>query len=139
MNGDTIIVLDLQLLHNIKTQWDSTFFMLNHLCALQTVVDLFMTLPLQQKDLAKFKISDVPHRVQQLMSAEARPTPSHTVPSFEVFMTTWEILQGGHPCMAPFIEVSLAKARHYYNRMDNMNTYIILMCKFPCGKYITVV
>ncbi|KAI6104558.1 ribonuclease H-like domain-containing protein [Pisolithus croceorrhizus] len=132
----------MNVLHDVKNQWDSTFFMLNHLCALWPEVDLFVTLPLQQKDLAKFKISDVgwsilqdyemifsvPHRVQQLiMSTEARPTLSHAIPSFKVFMTTWENLQGGHPCMAPFIKVSLAKARCYYNQMDNTKAYIILM------------
>ncbi|KIK21594.1 hypothetical protein PISMIDRAFT_12219 [Pisolithus microcarpus 441] len=118
--------------------------MLNHLRALQPAVDLFVTLPSQQKELAKVKISDaewsvlqdyenilkVPHKVQQWMSVEARPTLSRAVPSFELFMTAWEKMQQENRCLAPFIEVGLIKARRYYNRMDNMKAYIISMHRF---------
>ncbi|KAI6122046.1 hypothetical protein F5141DRAFT_998727, partial [Pisolithus sp. B1] len=115
--------------------WDLTFIMLNHLHALQPAVNLFMTLLLHQKDLARFQISNVewsvlqdyemilsmgaqlhvPHKVQQWMSSQARPTLSCAVLSFKLFMTIWEKKQEEHPCMVPLIEVGLAKARHYYN------------------------
>ncbi|KIK19164.1 hypothetical protein PISMIDRAFT_13850 [Pisolithus microcarpus 441] len=145
LDGEIAIILDLQLLHDVKTQWDLMFLMLNHLCALQPTVDLFMTLPSQQKELAKVKISNagwsilqdyenilkVPHKVQQQMSVEARPTLSHAVPSFKLFMTAWEKMQQENQHLAPFIEVGLIKARHYYNCMDNMKAYIISMFVDP--------
>ncbi|KIK23098.1 hypothetical protein PISMIDRAFT_11102 [Pisolithus microcarpus 441] len=145
LDGETTIILDLQLLHDVKTQWDSMFLMLNCLHALQPTVDLFVTLLLQQKELAKVKISDaewsilqdyenilkVPHKVQQQMSVEARPTLSHVVPSFELFMTAWEKMQQENQCLVPFIKVGLIKARHYYNCMDNMKAYIISMFVDP--------
>ncbi|KIK20568.1 hypothetical protein PISMIDRAFT_105482, partial [Pisolithus microcarpus 441] len=96
------------------------------------------------KELAKVKISDaewsvlqdyenilkVPHKVQQQMSTEARPTLSHAVLSFKLFMTAWEKMQQENRHLAPFIEVGLIKARHYYNCMDNMKVYIISMHRF---------
>ncbi|KIK10709.1 hypothetical protein PISMIDRAFT_124027, partial [Pisolithus microcarpus 441] len=97
------------------------------------------------KELAKVKISDaewtilqdyenilkVPHKVQQWMSTEARPTLSHVVLSFKLFMTAWEKMQQENQHLAPFIEVGLIKARHYYNCMDNMKAYIISMLVDP--------
>ncbi|KIK31365.1 hypothetical protein PISMIDRAFT_5833 [Pisolithus microcarpus 441] len=64
-DGETTIVPDLQLLHDVKTRWDSTFLMVNRLCALQPTADLFVTLPLQQKELEKVKISDAEWSVLQ--------------------------------------------------------------------------
>ncbi|KAI6095307.1 hypothetical protein EV401DRAFT_1842394, partial [Pisolithus croceorrhizus] len=45
--------------------WDLTFIMLNCLHALQPAVDLFVTLPSHQKDLARFKISDAEWSILQ--------------------------------------------------------------------------
>ncbi|KIK19162.1 hypothetical protein PISMIDRAFT_43286, partial [Pisolithus microcarpus 441] len=73
----------------------------------------------------------VPHKVQQQMSTEARPTLSRAVPSFELFMTAWEKMQQENRRLAPFIEVGLIKARRYYNRMDNTKAYIISMLVDP--------
>ncbi|KAI6018097.1 hypothetical protein BKA83DRAFT_4058373 [Pisolithus microcarpus] len=114
-------MLNLQLLHDVKTQWDSTFYMLNRIHAVQPAVNLFVALPSQQKDLAKHKLSDaewsvlwdyetilnVLHKVQQQMSAEVQPTLGHAIPAFELFMTTWEKMQQSNPCMAPFIDAGL--------------------------------
>ncbi|KIK14997.1 hypothetical protein PISMIDRAFT_72855, partial [Pisolithus microcarpus 441] len=76
-------------------------------------------------------ILKVPHKVQQRMSAEARPTLSCAVPSFELFMTAWEKMQQENRRLVPFIEVGLIKARRYYNRMDNTKVYIISMFVDP--------
>ncbi|KAI5982840.1 hypothetical protein EDD15DRAFT_2377163 [Pisolithus albus] len=65
LNGKMILVPNLQLLHDVKIRWDSTFYMLNHIRTIQPAVDLFVALPSQQKDLTKHKLSDAEWTVLQ--------------------------------------------------------------------------
>ncbi|KAF8547373.1 hypothetical protein OG21DRAFT_1527205 [Imleria badia] len=55
---ESVKVPGTQLLHNIKTRWDSIFYMINCLHALQLVVDLFLLL-LTQKDIMKYQMNDM--------------------------------------------------------------------------------
>ena len=50
-----------------------------------------------------------------------------SMPAFEMFMTTWEMLAEKNACLKPFIEIGLSWARKYYQRMDNTKAYIIAM------------
>ncbi|KIM66647.1 hypothetical protein SCLCIDRAFT_110217 [Scleroderma citrinum Foug A] len=91
--GEVVQLPEAQLLRDIKTQWDSIFYMLNHLLALHLAIDCFLSLPVQ-KDLANFKMVDmewlilqeyakileIPHKVQQRMLSESQPVLSHAVP-----------------------------------------------------------
>jgi hypothetical protein len=52
------------------------------------------------------------------------------MPAFEMFMTAWENLSETHPRLGPFIEIGLAWARKYYQRMDNTKAYVMAMGKF---------
>ncbi|KAF9233001.1 hypothetical protein BU15DRAFT_7986, partial [Melanogaster broomeanus] len=96
-------VSEIQLLRDIKTRWDSTFYMINHLCTLWPPVDWFL-LMLTQKNITKHKmdntewfilkdyevILNVAHFIQQQMSSESQPVLSCAIPCFELFMTIWE-------------------------------------------------
>ena len=56
--GEVVQLPEAQLLQDIKTQWDSIFYMLNCLLALRLAIDCFLSLP-AQKDLANFKMVNV--------------------------------------------------------------------------------
>ncbi len=76
--------------------------------------------------------AQVPHTVQQIMSAESMPVLSGAVPSFEIFMTRWEKLRTKFPKLKPWVDVSLQWAEKYYNRMDDTDAYVVAMCElFP--------
>jgi hypothetical protein len=64
------------------------------------------------------------------MSREETPVLSGSMPAFEMFMTAWENLSETHPRLGPFIEIGLAWARKYYQRMDNTKAYVMAMGKF---------
>ena len=72
----------------------------------------------------------VPHGVQQAMSAESMPVLSSTVAIFELFMTQWEELGQNFPKLRPWINIGLKWARRYYNLMDDTDAYIVTMSEF---------
>lgn len=53
-----------------------------------------------------------------------------SLPAFEMFMTTWELLGDNHPRLKPFIDIGLEWARKYYCRMDLTRAYIVAMGMF---------
>jgi len=74
----------------------------------------------------------IPHHVQQIMSGESTPILCSTIPSFEMFMTSWEDLLERHLNLAKYIEPGLEWASKYYGCMDRTQAYIITMCKLFC-------
>jgi hypothetical protein len=73
--------------------------------------------------------AQVPHMVQQIMSAESMPVLSGAVPSFEIFMTRWEKLRSKFPELKPLVDVGLEWAEKYYKRMDDTDAYVVAMCE----------
>ena len=62
------------------------------------------------------------------MSGEKVPILSGAIPSFEIFMTKWEILKKD-PRTKSLVEAGLEWAYKYYDRMDNTKAYVVAMCK----------
>jgi hypothetical protein len=62
------------------------------------------------------------------MSRESMPILSGVIPSFEGFMTKWEML-AEHPRLKALIKPGLDLAYKYYSRMDNTKAYVVSMCK----------
>ena len=56
--GTVVQIPEVQLLRDVKTRWDSIFYMLNRLLALHLAIECFLSL-LAQKDLANFKMTDM--------------------------------------------------------------------------------
>ena len=73
--------------------------------------------------------AQIPHMVQQRMSGETLPHLGGAVPSFELFMITWQTLSVTCPRLKGWIDEGLKWAQKYYNRMDGNITYILAMCK----------
>ncbi|KAH9034158.1 hypothetical protein EDB84DRAFT_1269970, partial [Lactarius hengduanensis] len=134
-----------QLLCDVCTRWDSVYRMLNRLRDMRPAVDYFLDLPNQdpKNDLRKYKISprewqemqdleiilEMPHKVQQVMSDESTPILSGAIPSFEIFMSSWEQLAENHPHLQPILQPGLDWACKYYAKMDRTDAYVIAMCK----------
>lgn len=74
-------------------------------------------------------VHQVPHHVQQVMSGEATPILSGAIPSFEMFMTKWEVLAEKHPRLEQWIRTGLEWATSYYARMDRTQSYVVAMRK----------
>ena len=74
-------------------------------------------------------VAQVPHMVQQIMSAESMPVLSGAVPSFEIFMTRWEKLRTKFPELKPWVDIGLEWATKYYTRMDDTDAYVVAMCE----------
>jgi hypothetical protein len=64
------------------------------------------------------------------MSREETPVLSGTLPAFEMFMTSWEMLGEKYPRLAPFVDIGLKWAYKYYCRMDQTRAYVIAMGMF---------
>jgi hypothetical protein len=88
--------------------------------------------------VSKFCISDIliiltvrqiPHKVQQVMSAEKTPILSGAIPAFEMFMSSWEKLGREHHRLKALIKPGLDWASMYYGRMDRTRAYIVAMRK----------
>ena len=64
------------------------------------------------------------------MSEESSLVLSGTIPSFEIFMTTWEDLSEHHPHLETIIKPGLDLAYKYYTWMDRSLCSIVAMCTY---------
>ncbi len=63
------------------------------------------------------------------MSGESTPILCGAIPTFEMFMTTWEKCAKAHPGLKGYIQPGLDWACKYYARMDHTRAYVITMRK----------
>jgi hypothetical protein len=139
-DGRVITVPLLQLLRDVKTRWDSIYYMINRLRILRPAIDSFLASPVN-KDLQMLHLTDVewntlqdikailavPHAAQQTMSKETTPILSGSIPAFEMFMLSWEQLAEKIPCLKPFINEGLKWALKYYEWMNRTDAYVVAM------------
>ncbi|KAF8264009.1 hypothetical protein EI94DRAFT_1594796 [Lactarius quietus] len=130
----------LQLLRDVHTWWDSVYKMLQRLRMLHPAVDNFLALH-NNSDLSLYKISprewskleeiefvlSRPHNIFHLLSTETVPALLRTLPTFEVFMSSWEKVSSKEPHFASLIKPGLEHAHKYYSRMDRTQSYIIAL------------
>jgi len=143
-DGRAIMVPILQLLRDVKTRWDSIYYMINRLRIMRPAIDSFLASPVN-KDLQTLRLTDVewntlqdieailavPHAAQQTMSKESTPILSGSIPAFEMFMSSWEQLAEKIPRLKPFINEGLKWAFKYYERMDRTDAYVVAMIINP--------
>jgi hypothetical protein len=61
------------------------------------------------------------------MSKESTPVLLGAIPSFKMFMTSWEQLPSKNPCLKTLVQPGLNLAYKYYDRMDCTVSYVIAM------------
>lgn len=57
------------------------------------------------------------------------PVLAGVIPTFERFMSAWEVLSVKNPHLKDAIKVGLSFANKYYKKMDDTIAYILAMCK----------
>ena len=63
------------------------------------------------------------------MLSKATPVLSHTIIYFEMLMTEWEKIGEQHEELKPWTDISLHWATKYYIQMDDIDAYVVTMCK----------
>jgi len=63
------------------------------------------------------------------MSKEKMPVLAGVIPTFEHFMTAWEMLSDKNPHLRVTINRGLSFVNKYYKKMDETKAYILAMCK----------
>ncbi|KIK28681.1 hypothetical protein PISMIDRAFT_51629, partial [Pisolithus microcarpus 441] len=95
---------------DVRTCWDSVYFMINRLWILDQALDCYFQLP-ANRELQDYKMNDmdwqvlqdvevvleIPHAAQQSMSGESTPKLGGAVPAFETFMEEWKRLSNAVP------------------------------------------
>lgn len=78
------------------------------------------------------EIIRVPHKTQELVSAEKTPTLSIALPAYEFLVLNWQQLQHDMPSFAPFIQKGIDKVTHYVlkSRQTKVYALAISMCAF---------
>ncbi|KAJ6617266.1 hypothetical protein B0H10DRAFT_1797772 [Mycena sp. CBHHK59/15] len=131
---------------DVKTRWDSVFYMLRRLRYLQQPIVRFFALnrdanklrhPLENKHWLRLELMELilqqPHTVQTTMSAENTPILAGSIPAFELFISSWKSMLADtdlqNENIAKFIQPGLDIATNYYNKMGDTDAYIIAMCK----------
>ncbi|KIK21590.1 hypothetical protein PISMIDRAFT_103932 [Pisolithus microcarpus 441] len=126
---DPTEVPTVELLCDVKTRWDSAYFMINRMHALHLAIDHFLSLPRGSNDelsglhltalewevLQDLKVVlEIPHEAQQCMSSESRPVLSKAVPAFETVILWWRALVKNTPHCGAIINAGLDQAEQYY-------------------------
>ncbi|KIM65159.1 hypothetical protein SCLCIDRAFT_113486, partial [Scleroderma citrinum Foug A] len=107
-----------KLLCEVLTCWDTIFFLLNQLRA----IDYFVSTPEWYEDLGDLKLSPAEwlvlsdfkiilkhtHLIQQTLSSESQPCLNHTTPIFELLMSSWEKTASEIPHLKPWIDYALS-------------------------------
>ncbi|KAJ7080723.1 hypothetical protein C8R43DRAFT_849144, partial [Mycena crocata] len=97
-----VTLAQVTVLPDVKTRWDSVFYMLRRLRYLQQPVTRFFAMnrdahnfshPLENRHWNRLEILELilqqPHAVQTVMSSENTPILAATIPAFELFMSSW--------------------------------------------------
>ncbi|KAG2737897.1 hypothetical protein P692DRAFT_201682967, partial [Suillus brevipes Sb2] len=108
-HGMVIKLPNVELLCDANTRWDSSFFMFNRLRTLR----------------------QTPHAVQQSMSSETTPTLSGAIPALEMLIERWEDLAKRVAHCAPIVNIGLACAQKYRQKMSETNAYAVAMFVDP--------
>ncbi|KIK25341.1 hypothetical protein PISMIDRAFT_9698 [Pisolithus microcarpus 441] len=113
---DPTEVPTMELLCNVKTWWDSAYFMINHMRALHLAIDHFLSLPRGSNDeLSGLCLTVLEWEVLQ---------------DLEVVLE-WRALVKHTPHCGAIINARLDWAKQYYQQMGHMTAYCIAMFVDP--------
>lgn len=80
-------------------------------------------------------ILNIPHRAQELLSAEQTPTLSLAFPVYENLISNWREAAKRLPAFAYAIEAGISKLEDYVATARSSEIHILAMFLNPCVKY----
>ncbi|KAF8993043.1 ribonuclease H-like domain-containing protein, partial [Cyathus striatus] len=134
----------LQLLRDCDTRWSSTHQMICRVLQLYPVSVHILNLEQPEyqftdDDLGVLQdidqVLEVPHKVQELLSAEKTPTLSFALPLYEVLLEKWRILQNTIPELSHYIGVGISKIEEYISLARSTRIYVHAMVLNPAIKF----
>ncbi|KAI9567261.1 hypothetical protein HD554DRAFT_2024198 [Boletus coccyginus] len=130
--GDIVKLPVVQLLCDVKTHWDSIYYMINYFYFLDALCNI---------DIADYNLGslqwdvlqdmEVVLEAQQTMCGEIMQLLGGTFPSYETFLAQWTSLSSSctHPQLAPFISEGLECTNKYHTCLGHSKAYLFTMCK----------
>ena len=83
------------------------------------------------------QVLEVPHRAQELLSAERTPTLSMAIPAYEILIKKWKSLRATIPELSGYIDAGLEKLNEYVELSRNNQIFALAMGRFPKSSYLT--
>ncbi|KIK12053.1 hypothetical protein PISMIDRAFT_121641 [Pisolithus microcarpus 441] len=139
-----------QLLHDIVTRWDSTYYMINPLLQ---AIDLWVRMP-RNINLVPEKLEQMHWEVLQdlefalqapavahhTMTSECIPLLSGALPAYETFLEQWKRLNtsSANPQFGPLLKEGLAHGERYHKQMHANKVYVFAMCEWSHLEYSNI-
>ncbi|KAF8505584.1 hypothetical protein F5888DRAFT_1604559, partial [Russula emetica] len=134
---DTNIRL-VQLLRDCETRWSSTFNMIDRFIELYPPVKHLLQ-PFRQKEYEVLhhihQILRIPHKCQELLSAEKTPSLSLALPAYEALVLLWKELAKKIPELSYYINLGVAKIMEYVSKGRRSRIYALAMIINPRSKF----
>ncbi|OJT10844.1 hypothetical protein TRAPUB_12620 [Trametes pubescens] len=145
--GEGVELPKSQLLRDVDTRWSSTFLMIDRLLELYPAVQNFMKKP-NYEELACHLLSEkeldvlvdirgfllIPHRVQELLSADQTPTASMTLPAYEELLELLKLARDKYSKIVHGIEASISVLEQYLRYTRQTRVYALAMVINPSVK-----
>ncbi|KIK87432.1 hypothetical protein PAXRUDRAFT_35370 [Paxillus rubicundulus Ve08.2h10] len=138
---------NLQLLQDCETCWSSTHLMVDCLIELYAAVQTFLVFRKESKmqnlqlSQTEFQVINdiwqillIPHRTQELLSAEKMPTISTTLPAYEVLVEVWQRLCLQLWELSHYIGVGISKINEYVQAGCKSHIYALAIIINPTSK-----
>ena len=150
----------IQLLRDVDTRWSSIFLMIDRVLELYPIstylffraliltrmiqaIEIFLN-KAKQTEIAKHALSitdlevlrdickflEIPHAVQELLSAEKTPTIPMTIPMYESLVEMYKLLQTSQPRLEPAISAAISKIQEYVQKSRKTRVYALAMSAF---------
>ncbi|CDO76288.1 hypothetical protein BN946_scf184917.g4 [Trametes cinnabarina] len=145
--GPGVVIPQAQLLRDVDTRWSSTFLMIDRLLELYPAVEAFLQKPGYDTEAAHLLtpteldvLEDIrgylliPHRVQELLSADQSPTASMVLPAYEELLDLLKLARSKYPKISHAIDASIAVLERYMGYTRQNRVYALAMMINPAVK-----
>ncbi|KIK13264.1 hypothetical protein PISMIDRAFT_119162, partial [Pisolithus microcarpus 441] len=120
-----------QLLHDVMTRWDSTYYMINRLRALDQAIDLWLRMPWninlvpEKLELMHWEVLQdlefalqAPAAAHHTMTSECIPLLGGALPAYETFLEQWKrmSMSSANPQFGPLLKEGLAHGERYHEQ-----------------------
>jgi hypothetical protein len=85
------------------------------------------------------QILEIPHRCQELLTAEKTPTLSMALPTYEKLVELWKSLALAIPEMSHYIGLAVVKIMEYVSKGRRSKIYALAMSGLNCYKLMRLV